>query len=43
MPCVVLAMNTHGEYGAATTVGEFPLWVSQNGVQELCVYSAEEV
>jgi isoaspartyl peptidase/L-asparaginase-like protein (Ntn-hydrolase superfamily) len=43
MPCVVLAMNTHGEYGAATTVGEFPLWISRDGVQELCVYSADEV
>jgi len=43
MPCVVLALNTHGEYGAATTVGEFPLWISREGVQELCVYTAEEV
>ena len=43
MPCVVLALNTNGEYGAATTLGEFPLWVSQNGAQELCIYRADEV
>jgi N4-(beta-N-acetylglucosaminyl)-L-asparaginase len=43
MPCVVLAMNTRGEYGAATTVGEFPLWISRGGTQELCVCRADEV
>lgn len=43
MPCVVLAMNTNGQFGAATTVGEFPLWISRDGVRELCVFSAEEV
>jgi N4-(beta-N-acetylglucosaminyl)-L-asparaginase len=43
MPCVVLAMNTEGQFGAATTVGEFPLWVSRDGVQELCTFLAEEV
>lgn len=42
MPCVVLAMNTDGEYGAATTVGEFPLWVSRDGVQELTVYPSTD-
>ena len=42
MPCVVLALNTKGEFGAATTVGEFPLWVSRGGSQELIVYKAEE-
>jgi len=43
MPCVVLAMNLDGEVGAATTVGEFPLWISRDGVQELRIYSAGEV
>lgn len=43
MPCVVLALNKNGEYGAATTVGEFPLWICKDGVQELCVYEAGEV
>lgn len=43
MPCVVLALNTQGEYGAATTTGEFPLWISRDGIQELCVYTADEV
>lgn len=42
MPCVVLAMNTSGEFGAATTVGEFPLWVSQDGHQTLHIYKAED-
>ena len=43
MPCVVLALNKAGEFGAATTTGEFPLWSSRDGVQELCVYRADEV
>ncbi|HJP82519.1 MAG TPA: N(4)-(beta-N-acetylglucosaminyl)-L-asparaginase [Fimbriimonadaceae bacterium] len=42
MPCVVLALNTAGEFGAATTVGEFPLWVSRDGRNELFLYQAEE-
>lgn len=43
MPCVVLAMNVDGEFGAAATVGEFPLWVSQGGKQSLHTYLAEDV
>lgn len=42
MPCVVLAMNTAGEVGAATTVGEFPLWISRDGTSELKIYTADE-
>lgn len=41
MPCVVLALNKEGEYGAATTVGEFPLWISRDGERELKVYCAD--
>jgi len=43
MPCVVIAMNKEGDFGAATTTDEFPLWSSRDGVQEMCVYRAEEV
>lgn len=30
-PCVVLALDKQGGFGAATTEGEFDLWVWQNG------------
>ncbi len=30
-PCVVLALNMKGEYGAAVSGGEFDLWVSGDG------------
>ncbi|MBN9502590.1 MAG: hypothetical protein BGO01_17680 [Armatimonadetes bacterium 55-13] len=43
MPCVVLALGKDGTFGAATTQGEFPLWISKDGVQELVVYRAEDV
>ncbi len=32
MPCVVFAISINGDYGAATTTGEFPLWVCEEGV-----------
>ena len=31
MPCVVLAMDTEGNFGAALTTGEFELWVCRDG------------
>ena len=31
MPCVVLAMDNDGNYGAALTTGEFELWVCRDG------------
>lgn len=40
MMCVVLALRTDGDFGAATTTGEFPLWVSKDGVSELKLYPA---
>jgi isoaspartyl peptidase/L-asparaginase-like protein (Ntn-hydrolase superfamily) len=42
MPCAVLALNAAGEFGAATTVGDFPLWVSRYGSNEMFLYRAEE-
>ncbi len=34
MPCVVFAMSKAGDFGAATTVGEFHLWsIDPNGIQ----------
>jgi isoaspartyl peptidase/L-asparaginase-like protein (Ntn-hydrolase superfamily) len=35
MMCVVLALRSDGDFGAATTVGEFPLWVSRDGQTEM--------
>ncbi len=40
MPCVVIAMSPQGDYGAATTQGEFPLWICQEGKTELKVFQA---
>lgn len=40
MMCVVLAMDRQGNYGAATTDDEFPLWVSQEGHTKLELYPA---
>jgi N4-(beta-N-acetylglucosaminyl)-L-asparaginase len=38
IPCVVLAVNRDGDYGAATTTQEFPLWICQDGRIEMKVY-----
>lgn len=38
MPCVVLALSREGEVGAATTEGEFPLWICRDGRTEMRVY-----
>lgn len=38
MACVVFAMNNRGEYGAANTKGEFPLWICEDGAMEMKVY-----
>lgn len=35
MPCVVLAIDPHGNAGASTTTGEFPLWICQEGEFEM--------
>lgn len=40
MMCVVLAISKEGDFGAATTTGEFPLWVCQDGKLEQRLYSA---
>lgn len=38
MPCVVLAMDMKGNYGAANTQGEFHLWICRDGVSEVKLY-----
>lgn len=35
MMCVVLALRKDGDVGAATTTGEFPLWVCRDGAMEV--------
>lgn len=35
MMCVVMALRTDGEFGAATTIDTFPLWVCRDGNIEL--------
>lgn len=35
MPCVVFALNNKGEYGAANTRGEFPMWICRDGTMEM--------
>ena len=40
MPCVVIALRNDGDFGAATTEGEFPLWICQDGKMEMRVYNA---
>jgi N4-(beta-N-acetylglucosaminyl)-L-asparaginase len=40
MPCVVFCMNNRGEYGAATTKDEFPLWICEEGDIRLQVFEA---
>jgi isoaspartyl peptidase/L-asparaginase-like protein (Ntn-hydrolase superfamily) len=40
MPCVVFCMNNKGEFGAATTKDEFPLWICEEGDVRLHVYQA---
>ncbi len=42
IPCVVLALNNEGDYGAATTAEEFPLWICQDGKMEMKVYQAPQ-
>lgn len=38
MACVVFAMDNKGNFGAANTKGEFPLWICRDGQMELRVY-----
>ncbi|HVT12073.1 MAG TPA: N(4)-(beta-N-acetylglucosaminyl)-L-asparaginase [Fimbriimonadaceae bacterium] len=40
IPCVVFCMNNRGEFGAATTKGEFPLWICEEGDIRLQVFKA---
>ncbi len=40
LPCVVFCMNNKGEFGAATTLGEFPLWICKDGAYELRMFQA---
>src|ERR1044072_4406545 len=42
MPCVVICMNNKGDFGAATTVDAFPLWVCQDGETRLEMYQPLE-
>jgi isoaspartyl peptidase/L-asparaginase-like protein (Ntn-hydrolase superfamily) len=38
MACVVFALAKNGEFGAATTTAEFPLWICRDGRSEMRVY-----
>lgn len=38
LPCCVFALSPSGEFGAATTQGEFPIWVCQDGEMQLRVF-----
>lgn len=40
MACVVLAVDKHGNVGAATTSGEFPLWICRDGEMEFRLFPA---
>lgn len=40
MMCVVLSMSRSGEVGAATTTGEFPLWICRDGAMEMRLFPA---
>lgn len=38
MPCVVLALRKDGDFGAATTKDQFPLWICRDGEFEMRTY-----
>jgi N4-(beta-N-acetylglucosaminyl)-L-asparaginase len=38
MACAVFAMDNKGNFGAANTKGEFPLWICQDGKSEMKVF-----
>jgi isoaspartyl peptidase/L-asparaginase-like protein (Ntn-hydrolase superfamily) len=40
MPCVVFALDKNGQHGAATTEGEFPLWICRDGEITMQTYAA---
>jgi isoaspartyl peptidase/L-asparaginase-like protein (Ntn-hydrolase superfamily) len=40
LACVVFASDRHGDYGAACTKGEFPLWICRDGDLSMQVYPA---
>jgi isoaspartyl peptidase/L-asparaginase-like protein (Ntn-hydrolase superfamily) len=39
MMCVVFAMDSKGNFGASTTVEQFPLWICRDGEMEMKSYS----
>lgn len=41
MPCVVMALRKDGDFCAATTEGEFPMWIAQDDALEMRLYSAK--
>jgi isoaspartyl peptidase/L-asparaginase-like protein (Ntn-hydrolase superfamily) len=41
IPCVVLAISKNGDYGAATTQGQFQLWICQDGEISMQEVNAE--
>ncbi len=41
MPCVVMALRRDGDFGAATTQGEFPMWISQDDHLEMRLFVAQ--
>jgi isoaspartyl peptidase/L-asparaginase-like protein (Ntn-hydrolase superfamily) len=43
MPCVVLALDKEGNYGAATSDGDFHLWICRDGEIEVKHYTTLEV
>lgn len=40
MMCVVFALRKDGDFGAATTTGEFPMWICRDGQTEMRTYPA---
>jgi N4-(beta-N-acetylglucosaminyl)-L-asparaginase len=42
LPCVVMALRKDGDFGAATTKGEFPMWICQDGKMMYREYLALE-
>jgi N4-(beta-N-acetylglucosaminyl)-L-asparaginase len=40
MSCAVMALANNGEFGAAVTSGDFPMWICRDGEMEMRVYTA---
>jgi isoaspartyl peptidase/L-asparaginase-like protein (Ntn-hydrolase superfamily) len=43
MPSAVMALDRQGNYGAAVTVRDFPVWICRDGHTEMRVYDALSV